>query len=263
MVRTKPRDPVRDAELLAAIIATPDDDAPRLVYADWLMELGDPLGEYIAANIALQTLCASTPDYLSDPRYEKLFARNDKTWTKAEKSIGAAVRRYATHWSYERGFVQELHTNGSKLIAGYEVILNHVPAPRIVIENLDRRDLAELAEVSLGRFAAIEFGADCELDGAAIARIVGSPAIHGLRHLDVGGNPIGDTGAIAIAGSPHLATLESLSIMNCGLTDAAIDALLASTTLRLARLQVVSTYGNPALTAAAKQRLAAKFPQED
>ena len=33
------------AQLLAAIIEDPDDDAPRLVYADWLQAQGDPRGE--------------------------------------------------------------------------------------------------------------------------------------------------------------------------------------------------------------------------
>src|SRR6185436_17673072 len=36
----------RDA-LLQAVLAAPDDDAPRLVFADWLLERGDPLGEFI------------------------------------------------------------------------------------------------------------------------------------------------------------------------------------------------------------------------
>ena len=34
-------------ELLAQILAAPDDDAPRLVYADWLLERGDARGELI------------------------------------------------------------------------------------------------------------------------------------------------------------------------------------------------------------------------
>src|SRR5437763_13066136 len=38
-------------ELVAAIHADPDSDAPRLVYADWLQSLGDPLGEYIALSL--------------------------------------------------------------------------------------------------------------------------------------------------------------------------------------------------------------------
>ena len=35
------------AELEAAILENPDDDAPYLVYADWLMASGDPRGELI------------------------------------------------------------------------------------------------------------------------------------------------------------------------------------------------------------------------
>jgi uncharacterized protein (TIGR02996 family) len=36
-----------EANLLAAIHADPEDDGPRLVYADWLLERGDPRGELI------------------------------------------------------------------------------------------------------------------------------------------------------------------------------------------------------------------------
>jgi uncharacterized protein (TIGR02996 family) len=46
-----------DDEFLAAIYAAPDDDAPRLVYADLLTERGDPRGELIV----LQTLASPTP----------------------------------------------------------------------------------------------------------------------------------------------------------------------------------------------------------
>lgn len=37
--------------LLEAIYADPDDDAPRLAFADWLTESGDPLGEFIVLQI--------------------------------------------------------------------------------------------------------------------------------------------------------------------------------------------------------------------
>ena len=39
--------PRSEAELLAAVHAAPDDDAPRLVFADWLLERGDDRGELI------------------------------------------------------------------------------------------------------------------------------------------------------------------------------------------------------------------------
>src|SRR5256885_1062335 len=40
-------------EFVAQIVAAPDDDRPRLVYADHLMERGDPQGELIAVQCAL------------------------------------------------------------------------------------------------------------------------------------------------------------------------------------------------------------------
>ena len=36
-----------DEAFLSAILASPEDDAPRLVYADWLEERRDPRGEYL------------------------------------------------------------------------------------------------------------------------------------------------------------------------------------------------------------------------
>lgn len=46
----KPEAPAAaEGELLAAVRARPAEDGPRLVYADWLLERGDPRGEHRAA----------------------------------------------------------------------------------------------------------------------------------------------------------------------------------------------------------------------
>src|SRR5262245_6704763 len=45
-----------DESFLAAISATPDDGALRLVYADWLEERGDARCEYLRLLCALATL---------------------------------------------------------------------------------------------------------------------------------------------------------------------------------------------------------------
>lgn len=42
----------KERELIAAIVASPDDDAPRAVYADWLLEQGHPRGELINTALA-------------------------------------------------------------------------------------------------------------------------------------------------------------------------------------------------------------------
>ena len=50
--REAPKSGVDEAALLAAVYAKPADDAPRMVYADWLQDRGDPRGELIALQLA-------------------------------------------------------------------------------------------------------------------------------------------------------------------------------------------------------------------
>ena len=42
---------------LVAIRVNPTDDAPRLVYADWLDDQGDPRGELIRVQMARRNPC--------------------------------------------------------------------------------------------------------------------------------------------------------------------------------------------------------------
>ena len=46
---------------LQAIRESPDDDGPRLMYADWLTERGDPRGEFIRLQCELAQLPAGDP----------------------------------------------------------------------------------------------------------------------------------------------------------------------------------------------------------
>src|SRR5947199_8367617 len=50
---------------LARVRELPDADEPRLIYADWLDEQGDPRGEFIRAQVALARL----------PEYDRRRAR--------------------------------------------------------------------------------------------------------------------------------------------------------------------------------------------
>src|SRR5580704_11727592 len=56
-------------DFLQAILDDPDDDAPRLIYADWLEERGDPRGEFIRVQ------CELAPLGPTDPRRPELETR--------------------------------------------------------------------------------------------------------------------------------------------------------------------------------------------
>jgi len=89
----------RDA-LLRAICENPDDDAPRLIYADWLDEHGDPLqAEFIRIQVELSMNPRSTQ------RKHHLRERQVALWRQLRKW------RYLigdwTQWSlsnFDRGF---------------------------------------------------------------------------------------------------------------------------------------------------------------
>jgi uncharacterized protein (TIGR02996 family) len=62
-----------ESELLDAICAEPDRDEPRIVYADWLEQQGDPRGELIHAQC--------TPGL--EARADELLALHRGLWTQA------------------------------------------------------------------------------------------------------------------------------------------------------------------------------------
>jgi uncharacterized protein (TIGR02996 family) len=105
-------------ELLAAVLANPDADEPRLVYADWLTANGDPRGELITVQVELARL---TPD---DDAYPALLRRSDELVAKA---------RPPRHWSYRRGFVDKAEISRKEDFArGLEALLRAEPVTTIV-----------------------------------------------------------------------------------------------------------------------------------
>lgn len=90
----------RDA-LFQAILAAPDDDAPRLVFADWLDENGDPdLAEFIRVQCRL----ARMPFYEAEcatlsARADDLLVRHRRAWR---------VPAPALRQEFRRGFVETL-----------------------------------------------------------------------------------------------------------------------------------------------------------
>ncbi len=72
-----------DAGILAEIAANPDDDAPRLVWADMLVERGDPRGEMIVAMCRIAKLDDHDPERNSLlTRVNQLIGIHGRTWGK-------------------------------------------------------------------------------------------------------------------------------------------------------------------------------------
>ncbi len=83
--------------LLGAIYDAPDDDAPRLVLADALLERGDPRGELIA----LQLRGDRHSDKLSTKREKELLDTHGKQW------LGELAPVVMAGYTFARGFLAE------------------------------------------------------------------------------------------------------------------------------------------------------------
>jgi uncharacterized protein (TIGR02996 family) len=97
--------------LLDAVIAEPDADGPRLVYADWLQHYGDVVrGELIAVQCALARLDNIAEHNRLKTRDFELVEHHGNTWC-AEVGIGDVRNNWhPSVWAadFQRGFIEAI-----------------------------------------------------------------------------------------------------------------------------------------------------------
>ncbi|MBM3979323.1 MAG: TIGR02996 domain-containing protein [Planctomycetes bacterium] len=100
---------MNDRELLfAAILAAPDEDTPRLMYADWLMDNGDPArGNFVR----LQVEAAKQEPFGPDAR--KLAAEAERAYQSRGADWEAELRGRVADWHYARGFVERVRVDAA------------------------------------------------------------------------------------------------------------------------------------------------------
>jgi uncharacterized protein (TIGR02996 family) len=202
---------VRDA-FLAAVVAHPDDDLPRLIFADWLDEHGDGAR---AELIRLQCAAARgepaalTPNAVRRAR-ELEDVHRDAWLGPLPRSVWRA--------EFRRGFVEHVALPAQAFLADGPALRRLAPlrgvtlvgARRVLPELLDGPHLRGLAALHLtgGRLGD---------DGARL--LAAAPEVAGLTTLRLGDNALGDAGAAALARSPHLAALTKLVLCDNALGD--------------------------------------------
>lgn len=106
-----------EEQLRRQIVESPDDDAPRMAYADLLAERGDPRGELITLQIALEGMDRGDARYpAARARERRLLGAHWAEWT----STAAALLGKPPSWTpsvlaMRRGFVHRVAVSGRKL----------------------------------------------------------------------------------------------------------------------------------------------------
>jgi uncharacterized protein (TIGR02996 family) len=197
---------------LQAVIESPDDDAPRLVYADWLDEHDDPArAEFIRVQCSLARMPAG------DLRRPALQQRETELlgqygWVWAE-----GLGRQVSEWRYRRGFIEcvelGLETSRDDIVA----VLQKAPIRHI-------RDVSQFCNLSgvvdalpdLDQLTGLEFWGLYAFDNALLAKILASRHLANLRtlilHHDRNGNLADEKVLVKAMRSPRRANLEELAV---------------------------------------------------
>jgi uncharacterized protein (TIGR02996 family) len=257
---------------LQAILEDPDDDAPRLVYADWLEKRGDPRGEFIRVQCQLARLAPGDARHFKlYRRMEQLWAAHSETWLQpfhralAERSLSLRALFYGSMDLprgpfFDRGFLEGVSMAADHFLTVGDALLRLTPIRKAVL--YEARDhlpalagspcLARLTALGVhgvphedrGEFSACEPGPDWSAPiGSGGAQVLAAaPHLGRLTALDLGWNEIDDAGAQALAACPGLARLTELDLSGNRVDDAGAQALASSP--HLGRLSKLNLAGN-------------------
>jgi uncharacterized protein (TIGR02996 family) len=194
-----------DEAFIESIRETPDDDAPRLIYADWLDDHGQQeRAEFIRVQCELARMDEKGPGRgRLKGREGKLLHQNGHKW---RVQMIPAVE----HQVFRRGFVDDASLNTTVFLDQAGSLYEQAPLLQGVRLAAHEPDIPSLAESPhLRRLKRLDLSANY-LSAGAISALASSPHLAGLTTLDLSGNRLGDAGARALAGSPHLAGLTAL-----------------------------------------------------
>jgi uncharacterized protein (TIGR02996 family) len=223
-----------EAGFLQTIITDPDDDAPRLVYADWLEEHGQTeRAEFIRVQCELAKL---PEDDVRRPgledRERSLLRSHEKEWNPFGRQIRGP--------EFRRGFAESLNVFAGIFLRRVKHIFGAAPVRELRLGDLGGDRPARLAACPfLERVRSLHlhcrvsphphsgFSDDLRVRDAGLQAIIASPHLTRLTTLELPGAGVTAEGARALVTAPSLAELRSLDLMSNDLRAEGARALAA------------------------------------
>lgn len=234
-----------------AIVENPTDDAPRLIYADWLQERGDPESAARGEFIRLQCLLEHADE--TDPCWQAWRSREDELGKQHGQTWSQGVRGRVDGYGFRRGFIGEVRLTADQLLAHADMLFARHPLEVVTVQasgdqveqlagcpylaRVHRLEIRGQHPGDAGVRRLAETGCldqlttlmlhGCGLTSASARLLAGVP-FQTLTHLDLGSNEIGDRGLGWLAAAPHLRSLRNLGLGANALGPVAVEALAGS-----------------------------------
>jgi uncharacterized protein (TIGR02996 family) len=212
---------VRSAQeqgLLTTVLAEPDNDDPRLVYADWLDEHDQPArAEFIRLQIELARLRGGKRKEKQRLREKELLDAHKDTWAEPVAEFRTSYTAYhsRTLYVFRRGFVEGILTDPDTFIEQAEEMFARAPIREVRFAEVG--DYEELAKCKhLLRLHTLEFAGTNLTEEDNPGALLRCRYLANLTRLAVEG--VDDNGHLdlvgvrALVGSKYLGKLEALSL---------------------------------------------------
>ena len=205
--------------LLNAIIAQPDDDAPRLVYADWLEENGSTAR---AEFIRIQ--CEMAKRELWEEEFSQLERQSEKLLEKHEEAWKKEIGVKKAHLYYRRGTIEQLTLSAKALFELDPEVLKSTPIKRVRITHANDEKLIKLRDSGV-----LKLLPGLRLNNASVPHMLETlkACSNKLRQLDFSGYAgefDGEFGA-TIAECSFSKRLTSLTLRACSVLPDFFEAL--------------------------------------
>ncbi len=246
-----------DRAFLQAIREAPDDDGPRLVYADWLDDHGQPeRAEFIRVQCEQARGVEERRAATLAQRARELLQAHWEDWVgPLRDATRPRGPNFGEAWlasgyspagleMFRRGFVDSLTLGTEEFLSRTDVLAGLLPLRSLTLRGAERRAEALAACPYLEGVETLAFVDyyDAPLKADGVRALASSPYLGRLRVLHLFRNDVGDAGVEALAAAPWLGGLHRLNLFDNGLSDAGARALAACPLL--ARLRILNLGGN-------------------
>ncbi|MEO8698674.1 MAG: TIGR02996 domain-containing protein [Kofleriaceae bacterium] len=219
-------DPARGRELLAAVLADPDDLDCRLVYADWLLEQADVRGELIRLQCELETIP------LRDPRRAEIRSR-ERTLLLSMGSLIGDVEGIVEKSILRRGLLDAITIRVPALARhGAELVATHpIRRARILVDS--DKQFAQLRGIpALAKIPQLEISGRPKDYGKRRSvtpeQLIGSRPFHAATELTLAGMDVRNGAWLAFLNALDAPRLRTLGLVDCNAGEPELALLAAS-----------------------------------
>jgi uncharacterized protein (TIGR02996 family) len=195
--------------LFRAICEQPWEDTPRLMYADWLDENGDPLrAEFIRVQVQLAKEGEQGELKELRARAEQLHRKAGGRWTRGSPA-GGGVR---IGRELRRGFYYKASFSGyNPFVQRSAKVFEWMPVDTLWVDWIPDEMLTNVLQ-SQYLLRIINFGISVHATDITCERVADCPHLANLEELALPGSELTDRGALVLLNSPNLKRLKTLHL---------------------------------------------------